>query len=206
MRFDLTLSDLIQSENKLKIIKFLLTHEAAMSEREIASILQISHMGINRALRELADLNFVDYTVVGKAHLWKVNRKSYIYKTLGQFIKATKNLIDPFSELKELILKTLPLKLIDRIIIFGSIAGRSSKPDSDIDVFILLKNADGLKAAEHSIEKLSAQCLDTFGNRLSPYVLTNEQYRQKKNLNLISEINKGIQIYPNGKASHDSKI
>ena len=40
MRFQLTLSDLFKSETKFKIIKFLLSHEAAMSEREIASILK----------------------------------------------------------------------------------------------------------------------------------------------------------------------
>jgi Mn-dependent DtxR family transcriptional regulator len=40
-----------------------------MSEREIASILKVSHMSINRTMKELAELNFVNFITIGKDHL-----------------------------------------------------------------------------------------------------------------------------------------
>lgn len=196
MRFRLSVSELLKSETKLKLIKFLLSHEAAMSEREIASILGISHMSVNRAMQELVELNLVDYMVVGNAHLWKVNRESYAYRMLTTLINNIEATVNPLTELTRIILRKLPLRSTERVVIFGSIARGEEKPDSDIDVFILAKNSTAQKKIEESMEKLSTECLQTFGNRLSPYILSQQQYEQKQKLDLISQIDQGIQIYP----------
>ncbi len=95
MKFHISLLDVLNSKTRVKIIKFLLTHEASMSEREIASILKVSHMSINRTMRELADVNFVDFVTVGKAHLWKVNRKSYAFKVLFILIEGVSDIKSP---------------------------------------------------------------------------------------------------------------
>ncbi|MBP9854209.1 MAG: GntR family transcriptional regulator [Candidatus Omnitrophica bacterium] len=199
MRFHESLLNLIKSEAKFKIVEFLLKHEASMSEREIASILGISHMSVNRAMRELADMNLVHYAVIGKAHLWQVNHKSLAFKTLEQLMKNLNAVSDPLSELKRVIIKHLPKSHIINAVLFGSIAKAKEKPDSDIDLFILVKNIKSQKVLEESIERLSAECLDIFGNRLAPYILTEREHNEKKNLEVISEIEQGIQLYPIGK-------
>jgi len=209
MKFHLSPSDLFRSDVKLKIIKFLLTHEAPMSEREIASVLKISHMSVNRTMQDLAELNLVHYVTVGKAHLWKVHQNSYAYRMFERLVKNMEVIVDPLGELKQTILKHIPLKLVERLMIFGSIGRESETSNSDIDLFILLKNADGQKKIEEAVDKLSNECLEIFGNRLSPYILTIQQYKQKEKLNIIDAINQGIQIYgsarlttgPNGKPS-----
>lgn len=195
MRFHESFSNLLRSGAKLKITEFLLKHEAFMSEREIASILKISHMSVNRTMQELAEMNLVHYTVVGKAHLWKVNRKSFTYNALEQFIDNLKTMPDPLSELKHVIMKHLPKSLIKRAVLFGSIAKNKEKADSDIDLFILVKTSRDQKDLERSIEKLSGECLDVFGNRLAPYILTEKQYKEKQDLDIISSVDKGIQLY-----------
>ena len=209
MRFHLSVADLFKSEDKIRLTKFLLNHEAAMSEREIASILKISHMSVNRTLQELSELNFVHYLVVGKAHLWEVNRGSFAYR---MFIKLFENIeiwTDPLLELKQLLLKKLPLKSILRLVIFGSISKNEEKSDSDIDVFILVKTAADQKMIEHAVEKISGECLRVFGNRFSPYILTESQFRQKQaaalagsnSTELMEEIYpQGIQIYSHEKS------
>ncbi len=201
MQFHLSPSNLLKSETKVKIIKFILKHEALMSEREIASVLKVSHMSVNRTMQELAAMNMVHYVTVGKAHLWKVNRKSYMYRQLEQLINSLEIVPDPLKELKKIILKHLPKVFIEKIILFGSIARAAEQSDSDIDLFILVKNDDNPKKIEEAIEKLSSECFEVFGNRLSPYILTQEQYKQKQGLNIVAEVHKGIQIYPNGRAS-----
>jgi predicted nucleotidyltransferase len=170
-----------------------------MSEREIASILKVSHMSINRTMRELADLNFVNFITVGKAHLWKVNQKSYAYKTLSELIKGVSDIKEPIEGLKKTILKELPKSLVKRIMLFGSIAKGMEEVNSDIDIFILVKDKQSKGKIESSVEKLSNICFDIYGNRLAPYVLTEQEIKQKKNLKIISEIDKGIQIFPEKK-------
>lgn len=195
MKFHVSPFDLLSSRTKAKIVQFLLTHEASMSEREIASILEVSHMSVNRIMRELADMNFVHFVTAGKAHLWRVNRKSYAFTILSEVIKGS-DIRDSFEELKRTILKHLPKTLIRKVVLFGSIARGSEQANSDIDVFILVKDMQSKEKIEASIDKLSNACIELYGNRLAPYVLTEREMKNKKNLKIISEINRGIQIFP----------
>ena len=199
MKFHISLLDVLNSKTKVKIIKFLLTHEASMSEREIASILKISHMSVNRTMRELADTNFVDFVTIGKAHLWKVNSKSYAFKVLSVLIKGVSIIKEPLEDLKNTLLRNLPKTLIRRAVLFGSVAKGLENTNSDIDVFILVKNKRSKEVLEFSIEKLSNICFEVYGNRLAPYILTEQEMKQKKNLRIISEVDKGIQIFPEKK-------
>lgn len=199
MRFHISLLDILNSKIKVKIVKFLLTHEAAMSEREIASILKVSHMSVNRTMRELSSLNFGNFVTVGKSHLWKINRKSYAFKALSSLIKDVSTIKDPLNDMEETLSKYLPKNLVKRAILFGSASKGLEKTNSDIDIFVLVKNAQDKEKIELAIEKLSDVCFETYGNRLAPYILTEQEMKQKKDLKIISEVNAGIQILPNKK-------
>jgi predicted nucleotidyltransferase len=199
MKFHISLLDVLNSKIKVKIIKFLLAHEASMSEREIASVLKVSHMSINRTMRELADINFVDFVTIGKAHLWRVNRKSYAYSVLSELIKGVSGIKDPLDNFKRILLKNLPNTLIKRVVLFGSIAEGSERANSDIDLFVLVKDKQSKQKLETKIEKLSNLCFEVYGNRLAPYILTEWEMKQKKNLRIVSEINKGLKIFPEKK-------
>ena len=199
MKFHMSLLDVLNSKTKVKIIRFLLTHEASMSEREIASILKISHMSVNRAMRELVNINFVDFVTIGKAHLWKVNRKSYAFKMLSNLIEGVSNNKKPIENLKSLLIKNIPKALVKRVVLYGSVAKAMEKVDSDIDIFILVKNVRGKEKIESSIEKMSNLCFEIYGNRLAPYILTEKELYFKKDLKIISEIDNGIQIFPKTK-------
>jgi predicted nucleotidyltransferase len=199
MKFHISLLDVLNSETKVKIIKFLLTHEASMSEREIASILKVSHMSVNRTMRDLAELNFANFVTIGKAHLWRVNRKSYAFRVLSELIKGVSGIKKPLEDLKKILLRNLSETLIKRVVLFGSIAEGSERINSDIDVLVLVKDKQSKEKLEPQIEKLSNICFEAYGNRLAPYILTEQEMKQKKNLRIISEVDKGIQIFPEGK-------
>lgn len=195
MKFRISPLDVLNSKTKVKIIKFLLTHEASMSEREIASVLKVSHMSVNRTMRELSDMNVVAFVTIGKAHLWRINRKSYAFRVLSELFKGVSDIREPLEDLKKILLKNLPKTLIKRVVLFGSIAEGSEKSNSDIDVFVLVKDKQSKKQLETQIEKLSNLCFEVYGNRLAIYILTKWEMKQKKNLKVISEINKGLEIF-----------
>lgn len=200
MRFHASFSDLITFPAKRKVVEFLLSHEAPMSEREIASVLGISHMTVNRTMRELEEMNVVHYTSVGNAHLWTVNRKSCQYEIYAKIKDFLDNLPDPLSCLKSMIIKKIPKRLVLRIVLFGSVARGEEESDSDIDLFLLVKNNQDKKDLDHYLQKLSLDCLDVFGNRLSPYTLTEKQLKEKQGLDIISGIEEGIEIYSKEKS------
>lgn len=199
MKFHISPLDILNSKTKIKIIKFLLTHEASMSEREIASILKVSHMSINRTMRELAELNLVNFVTIGKAHLWKVNRKSYTFRVLSELIYGVSGIKEPLEDFKKILLKNLPKTLIKRMILFGSVAEGIERANSDIDLFVLAKDEQSKEKLEPQIEKLSNLCFEIYGNRLAPYILTEDEMKQRKKIKIISEINKGLEIFPGKK-------
>lgn len=188
--------NMFSSKTKHKIVNFMLTSPAVMSEREIASILKISPMSVNRTMKELAELNFVNYTTIGKAHTWKVNRKSYFFKIISQLIDKKLSADTPLQNLKQTLMKYIPKTLVKRIILFGSISKGVEKTHSDIDIFILAKDNEAKTKIEPYIERLVNVCLETYGNRLSAYVLTNQELKNKRDLNITAEINTGIEIFP----------
>jgi predicted nucleotidyltransferase len=207
MKFNTSIIDILNSKTKLKIAKFLLTHEASMSEREIASILKVSHMSVNRTMRELADTNFVNFITIGKAHLWRVNRKSYAFKLLSEFIAGISRVKEPLGDLKDTILSNIPKTLVKKAILFGSVARGEEKTGSDIDVFFLVKDSRDKEKLAARLEKISNICMETYGNRLSPYILTKKEVKEKHRQKFLLEINnKGIEIFFSRRYKYDNKI
>jgi predicted nucleotidyltransferase len=196
MKFNFSPVEIINSKTKMKIVTFLLNHEAAMSEREIASVLDVSHMSINRIMKQLADINLVNFVTIGKAHLWKVNRGSYAFRVLSQLIEDISKIRSPLEDLKKTILENLPGDTVIKVILFGSVAKGLERENSDIDIFILVQNLKMKKKVEPFLERLSNKCFDLYGNRFAPYILTGHEIKQRRNLNVIQEINQGIQIFP----------
>ncbi len=195
MRFHSAIKDILSSPVRLKVARFLLTHEAPMSEREIASILKISHMSINRAMAELAEIHFVYYKTIGKAHVWTVNQKSFSYRAIQRIVYAIDSSPSPLTELRKLILKYLPQNKTVHLFLFGSIAKGEEKADSDIDLLIVVKTDKDKDRVEPLLDQLSSSCLDIFGNRLSPYLLSEKEWKERKSLNVIKEAQKGINLY-----------
>ncbi|MDI6821267.1 MAG: nucleotidyltransferase domain-containing protein [Actinomycetota bacterium] len=170
-----------------------------MSEGELASIVKVSHMTINRLMKELRALNLVTMERIGNANVWAVNRESYAYQVLSEIVKKIAE--TPLEHLKKTILKNIPKTLVKEVILFGSIASGGEEISSDIDLFILVKSKQDKTKLEPFIDKLSNQCLILYGNRLAPYILTELELKKKENLPLISEVRKGIQIYSSKGAS-----
>lgn len=96
-------------------------------------------------------------------------------------------------------MRNLSKALAKKVVLFGSVAKGLERSNSDIDIFILVKDKPSKIKLEPSIEKLSNLCFEIYGNRLASYILTQQELKQKKRLKIISEIEKGIQIFPKKK-------
>lgn len=196
MIFHKSLLTVLNSKTKQKIVGFLLKHEALMSEREIAAVSGVSHMSINRIMRELAGINFVHFVRAGRAHLWRINRSSYAFQILSGLFNTLAQKTAPLEDLKRTILDKLPLPFVENLILFGSIAMGTERFDSDIDLYIQVKDESKKQEIEQAIEGLVLFCLERYGNPLSPYILTEKEWKVRKNLKLAEQIKKGTTIYP----------
>jgi len=196
MVFHSSLLTSLDSKTKQKIIGFLLKHEALMSEREIAAVSGVSHMSINRIMRELEKTNFVHFVRAGRAHLWRVNRASYAFHIFSGLFTALSQKAGPLEDLKRTILDKLPLPSLENLILFGSVAKGTEGFNSDIDLYIQVKDESKKQEIEQAVEGLVLFCLERYGNPLSPYILTKKEWEERNNSKLSEKIEKGITLYP----------
>jgi predicted nucleotidyltransferase len=196
MIFHKSLLTVLNSKTKQKIVSFLLKHEALMSEREIAAVSGVSHMSINRIMHDLAEMNFIHFVRAGRAHLWRVNRGSYAFHIFSGLFNTLAQKTAPFEDLKRTILDKLPLPSVENLILFGSVAMGTERFDSDIDLYIQVKDESKKQEIEQAVEGLVLFCLERYGNPLSPYILTEKEWKERNNLKLAEKIKKGIKIYP----------
>ena len=194
MQFELSLDKLIGSKAKLKILKYLFGQEASMSENELAKVIKISPMTINRLMKELRELNLVSMERVGNANVWSVNKASYAYVTLSKLMGEISGVPTPLEHLKETLSTNIPKELVKKVILYGSVAEGKTRVNSDIDLFILVKSQKESEQLTPHIDKLSSLCLSLYGNALAPYILTEAQLQEKKKLALLKEIEKGIRV------------
>lgn len=181
---------------RLKIINFVLKNEFLMSEREMSRILSVSHMSVNRTMRELAAMNLVNATRAGTAFLWKTNRQSYAFAVFSKALESISGVPTPLEELKTAIRKILPLSHIEKIILFGSIAKRKERPGSDIDLFVLVNGKAEKALVEQALERLGILCLEKFGHPLSSYLRTRAEIKARGQLRLDAEIDSGVVLHP----------
>jgi predicted nucleotidyltransferase len=196
MVFHKSLLTVLNSKTKQKIVGFLLKHEALMSEREIAAVSGVSHMSINRIMRQLAEMNFVHFFRAGRAYLWRINRGSYAFQILSGLFNTLAQKTEPLEDLKRAIRDKLPLASVENLILFGSVAMGTERFDSDIDLYVQVKDESKKQEIEQAAEELVLLCLERFGNPLSPYILTEKEWKVRNNLKLAEKIKKGIKIYP----------
>ncbi len=181
---------------RLKIVRFLLKNEALKSEREISRLLNVSHMSVNRTMRDLWAMNLVTPMRAGTAFLWKTNRQGYAFDVFSRALDPLIGMAPPIEELKAVIRKSLPLPKIEKIVLFGSVARQKEKPGSDIDLFVLVKGEAEKVIVDQALDSLVIICLEKFGHPLSPYLQTKAEIAARRPLKLDQGIGAGIVIHP----------
>ena len=131
----------------------------------------------------------------GAANIWEVREKSYSYGVLKKITEDISKAGMPSDILNSMIKKAFAGKKgILSVVLFGSVARGDEKENSDIDLFVKVAGSAGRETAEKAAGKLSAQCVETFGNMVSAYILTENESREPARAKLMQEINSGIKI------------
>jgi predicted nucleotidyltransferase len=164
-----------------------------MSGRELAKLCGLSHSWVINILKEYEGINFISGRRTGKTVIWTAKTNSYAYITACKLFGSSR-MFSPLTHLKELIIKNLKGLPVKKAVIFGSVAQGAEKPDSDIDLFVLIGRAEEKKKTEDSLKELSFLCGEIFGNTLHFYILAENEYKKKEKSGLIKNIEKGIRV------------
>jgi len=140
--------------------------------REVARLVHLSHSTVLGALRVLTDRGVAHERVLGRAHVFRVNRDYFLYSTLALLFQSERR---QGQDITSLIRSFLEASSIS-VILFGSRARKTARKTSDVDLLVISNNVHGTEAA---LSQLGAQLRRRFGLELDAKVLTPDQLRSK---------------------------
>ena len=193
MKYRQILDELFGQKTKLKILRYLVNKPIEQSGRQIAKNIKIAHRNCHKVLQELHSLGILDMRRIGNADIYNLRKDHYLVKKV---VKPLFNLESKMLEELILEIKKIKLKDIVSIVLFGSISKGKEKPHSDIDILLIISKEENKKDVEERIREKNAYFISRFGNSLSPYLITGQEFieRYKKGDKLLKNIVKDGQI------------
>ncbi|MBI5223954.1 nucleotidyltransferase domain-containing protein [Candidatus Micrarchaeota archaeon] len=201
---------ILGSKVKRKILAFLFSKQGAVSERELSRVIGVSHTAVNKAMKQLLELNLVSGKTIGSALIWELNEKSLAYPyakmlTAASVTSSRDHLKDILKQSFEdsraylgLMDSTSNVPNIRSTYLFGSVADGTSKPESDIDVLVVLE----FRPEKALMDKLAAifdqtigvYVLEKTGNSVSFHIYDQKAVEQNEPSWLKDAIQKGIKV------------
>ncbi|MCE5300076.1 MAG: nucleotidyltransferase domain-containing protein [Spirochaetia bacterium] len=186
----------LNSRHSLKLLSFLLADRELpeMSERQLARMVKIPTATVNRLMADFESINLLYYRYAGNSRLWRVNKESYAYNALKGFADAAKAENTPAGELVRILREKLRKLPVTEAILFGSVARGEEKENSDIDLYVLVKEEKYKEPVEEGIDSIVSEVLGKYGNVLMTYMITEKEKSSAARAKLLKEINKGIRL------------
>ena len=200
MRITTALDDVLASRGHVRVLRALdaLPDGFGASVRDIARRAGVAHPRTAQILPALAELGVTKLQRAGRADLYQLNRQHLLFPVLHELFRKE---AEVQSELEAFLRKRLSAAMpsVQEAYLFGSVARGESRPDSDIDLAVIVPKASG-SAAEAALTALADEVRSRFGNDLGVHLSTEPlatRARARGGRGLWTRVAKeGIQIMP----------
>jgi predicted nucleotidyltransferase len=194
MQFNNILDKIFAQPTGIKVLRFMVLNKPSMTGRELARFCRISHMQAYRVLGQYEAQGILVRRSAGNSYIYSLNEKNVIVnKFLRRMFEPEKTLLPDL--LNEFLREILPYAL--SITLFGSAAEGTERPDSDVDILILLKEESGIRQVKNKLEDIEIGFFEKTGNRLAPIILTPNEFKNKigGNKSLFNKIMEGKTLF-----------
>ncbi|MCB9757942.1 MAG: nucleotidyltransferase domain-containing protein [Candidatus Omnitrophica bacterium] len=196
MRFKTPLSHILDNETKVICLRLLCNYPTAISGRQLAKIVEINPTTVNKALNSLLAEQIILVRKVGKAHIYELNKTHWLVtKLLIPLFKQEGALL---SELLSFVVREIKQSQINKeivsIVLFGSVHEHNEAPASDVDLFIVVKEAKYKKRVEDIIFSIDAKLMPMIGMGIEPYIKTIAEFKKDQQLSVTKSILRSHQV------------
>lgn len=180
MRFHQPLDAIFDSGSKVRVLRFLCRKGGEWNGRRIAAELAMNPVTAHRALRALHQATVLDFRKMGNNFVYSLRDRHYLVREVLRPLfqrEARAN-----ARLLELLSQQLDGRLRSEVLsvaIYGSVVRRQERPTSDIDLFVLVRSAQGKRTISRTLDRLWEAVTAEFGNPLASYVNTVREAQQK---------------------------
>ncbi len=187
MKFHNTLEEMFSSKVKIAVMKLMcLNPERKFSGREMARLLNQSASRVLEVLELFRKNAVVNRETVGRASQWGLNKESVVVEEVSSLINVERKI---YMELKSKIYETLIReKSVQKVVLYGAVARKKEKPESDIDVFILVTTKKDKELAAELVGKLNKYLLPRYGNVMSESIYSEREWKDMERTKLFKKI------------------
>lgn len=187
MKFHDFLEELLGSRAKISILRTLTRFPAkSFTGRELARLVDISASRTLEILRLLKEYGLVNQSQIGKTLQWNLNSQGLLVKEISQTLSMEMRV---FEHLKITLKKALNSdEGVLAVAIFGSIVRGEERPNSDVDVFILVKEEKDKSRIAKRIRDLNLKTLSIYGNVISEIIYSQKEYQRKRKNRFVQQI------------------
>lgn len=177
MRFHETLEDILGSKIKIRILRLFLRTKGTYTGREVARLISCSPEATRRALNDLTSYGLLRRDYSGSSYNYHLNeRHMLVEKVVSKAFSAEQ---DSLREVARIFKEQLGEEF-RKAVIFGSVARKSERPDSDIDILVVIKDGAKADAVEEKLNEASNLSMAASGNPVMPIVIQEKEYEKRK--------------------------
>jgi predicted nucleotidyltransferase len=178
---------MFSSKVKIAVMKLMcLNPERKFSGREMARLLNQSASRVLEVLELFRKNAVVNRETVGRASQWGLNKESVVVEEVSSLINVERKI---YMELKSKIYETfIREKSIQKVVLYGSVARKREKPESDIDVFILVMTKKDKELVAELVSKLNKYLLPRYGNVISESIYSEREWKDMEKTKLFKKI------------------
>ncbi len=176
MIFYHVLDEVFATWSHIAVLRVMQNSARGMTGREIARLSGMNHRSCLKALSALESLSIVIRIRGGRDHLFMLNHEHFLVKEgILPLMRTERNFT---KELSALLKRSLARETAS-IVLFGSVARREEKNESDVDVCFVVKQSIEKEKVRNRIHKLLPLIRKRFGANLSPLLLTVAEFSKK---------------------------
>ena len=181
MLFSKYIETLLGSKVKVKILRALFRFQTkTFTSRELANHIYVSHTAVLNSLTDLQGMNIIKIESHGTSNLITLNKESYLYDELKNLFDFEHETLQNLkAELQEISIKA------KSVVLFGSVVKKKEKFNSDIDLLIITQNKS---RANDIISKKQEIYSKKFGNVISAYIMTENEFKRKRNTPFVKDL------------------
>ena len=183
MKFHQYLEQLFGSKVSISILRAMINYKGKIfTIRGVAETADVSSSEAAVLVEQLEKYGVIRIQPVGKSYQIYLNQKSYILnRIIKPILRAEKTTL---NELVSILKKHLTKHGVSAAI-FGSVSRGEEKEDSDIDLLVI---SDHFDSASVLVSEVQEDVSLIFHSNLSPIILSEKEFRAKKNGRLVRSI------------------
>src|SRR3989344_3610367 len=185
-----TISFILNSENRKKIVKILFEYpKRQWSCSSIEEFTKISHATVFRTLQGLKDFGILKSI--------KINRKDIIYEFVDSpFSKEIRKMLNiektAMRKIGRDFINKIKSKEIYSAILYGSSIKGEIKPESDIDILIILHKHDSI--LESRIFDFASKSSSKLNKTISPVIMDRKEIKKEKKGQFIRSVKQNMEV------------